>query len=109
MTAALYDLAPYLDQSNPEHVWCEATWTWRVNGETARAVGDYLDVVNGSPALRCGIWDAAPELDLPVDWFTDEFVLAVSAKLYRQLSLAPWATLHCPDGTLRVELTAPRG
>lgn len=103
-----YALTPYLDPDTG-YLWVEAEWTWRANGETARTVGNYLDAVNGHAVLRCGIWDAAPELDLPVEWFSDTFCLDVSAKVDRQLALVPWAALHCPDGTLRVELTAPRG
>lgn len=108
MSAAPYDLDPYTDPVDP-HLWCTVRWRWRDTGETIGAVGDYLDVVDGMPALRCGIYQAAEDMGLPDEWLDDDaFSLAVSAKVDRQLALTPRAELRCPLGVLRVDLVSPR-
>ncbi|WP_100482287.1 hypothetical protein [Mycobacteroides abscessus] len=104
-TEAPYDVTLYLCGEN---VWCRATWTWRATGETVTVTEDYLNLEGGKPVLCCGIYDAAAALDLPDAWFEDDrFVLAVSAKVDRQLALRPCAEVRCPVGTLTVELVSP--
>ncbi|ORV00959.1 hypothetical protein AWC04_14900 [Mycolicibacterium fallax] len=47
---------------------------------------------------------AAACLDLPHEWFTDEFSEHIAELLTRAIAVAPYAEVSCPHGKLTVEL-----
>ncbi|MFZ2237989.1 MAG: hypothetical protein WAV90_00440 [Gordonia amarae] len=107
MTTPLYDLAPYVDPDDDARVWCHVEWTPR-RGESRCATSDFLDVDDGMPRLKCGIYEAAESLGFPPMMLDDpEHCLRISALVDRQLALSPTARLHCPEGVVVVILTAP--
>lgn len=100
MTAP-YDLSPYTAR---DHDNCRVTWMPR-HGESMTVTGDFLDIKDDRAVLACGIYDAGEALGFGEP--EDDYALAISTLVDRQLALRTCAELHCPEGHFRIELITP--
>lgn len=104
--SAPYDLTQYTarDDGGWLRVWCRVTWTPR-GGHPVTITGHHLDIKDGAAVLMCGMYEAAEKLGIEEP--EDDYALAISALVDKQLVVSPRAELWCPDGLLVIELVEP--
>ncbi|MFV8275805.1 hypothetical protein [Mycobacteroides abscessus] len=102
-----YDLTPYVTDVDKGWLWTRVTWTPRDGGDTLTAESDYVGTEEGTAELGCGIEQAADDLGMLHVLDDSEHYLMLCDLINKQLRYRPWAILHCPEGTARLELIPP--
>lgn len=101
-----YDPSRFTD-AEEQYVWCRVLVTFP-SGETRTVTGDYLNVGDPFPVLRCGIEEAASGLGL-LHYLSDErLYLAVCREVDRQLAWRPVVLLTCPEFRIKLDLVEPQ-
>lgn len=97
---------PNADKHGNHSVISYVTWTWQ-GGDSANVTGEFFSAKSPTGPItlgHLGLHVAAACLDLPHEWFTDEFSDDIAGLLTRAIAAAPFAEVSCPHGTLTVEL-----